>query len=218
MDTEFWLERWRQGQTGFHQQRVMPLLQKYWPSLALPPGSRVLVPLAGKSLDMVWLAEQGMRVLGVELSALAVEQFFAEHKLSPTQRDSAMGRHHIAGNIEVICGDIFELDSATLTGCAGFYDRAALIALPRATRRRYAAEIYGRLPMGCRGLLLTVDYPQAEMGGPPFAVDPAEVDTLYTERWTVQTLDERDILTHEPKFAERGLTRMSTSVYRLERL
>lgn len=217
MNKEFWLQRWREGQTGFHQDRVMPLLQKYWPSLALPADSRVLVPLAGKSLDIIWLASQGYRVLAVELSALAVEQFFTENQLTPTRHDSPLGQHHIAGNIEVICGDIFNLDAATLASCTGFYDRAALIALPPDTRARYAAHVYGNLPAHCRGLLLTLDYPQHEMDGPPFAVDGAEVNTLYAKPWVIQTLDERDILANEPKFAARGLTRMCTRVYRIER-
>ncbi|MBV6272386.1 thiopurine S-methyltransferase [Alcaligenaceae bacterium CGII-47] len=217
MDTEFWLQRWREGQIGFHQDRVMPLLQKHWPIVALPPGSRVLVPLAGKSLDIIWLASQGYRVLAIELSALAIKQFFTENNLSPTSHDSPLGRHHIAGDIEVICGDVFGLDATTLASCTGFYDRAALIALPHATRLRYATHVYGGLPAHCRGLLLTVDYPQHEMDGPPFSVDDAEVNALYGEHWTIQTLDERDILANEPKFAQRGLSRMCTRVYRLER-
>lgn len=216
MNTEFWLQRWQEGQIGFHQNRVMPLLQKYWPSLALPTDSQVLVPLAGKSLDIIWLASQGHRVLAVELSALAVEQFFTENQLTSTSHDSPLGQHHVAGNIEVICGDIFGLDAATLASCTGFYDRAALIALPPDTRRRYVDHVYGGLPAHCRGLLLTVDYPQHEMEGPPFAVSSVEVDMLYAERWVIETLDERDILANEPKFAERGLTRMCTRVYRLE--
>lgn len=217
MDAEFWLQRWREGQIGFHQNRVTPLLQKHWPGLAPPFGSRVLVPLAGKSLDVVWLASQGWRVLAIELSALAVEQFLAENRLAPTIRDTALGRHHLAGRIEVICGDIFDLDAATLAGCAAVYDRAALVALPPAMRQRYAREVYGRLPEGCRGLLLTVDYPQHEMEGPPFAVGQDEVRALYGDRWSILPLEERDALAGEPRFAERGLSRMRTNVYRLDR-
>src|SRR5690606_4810097 len=100
MDAEFWLERWRDGRTHFHQTRVTPLLAKYWPTLELPAGCKVLVPLSGKSLDMVWLAEQGHRVLGVELSSLAVEQFFAENNLTPSVRDGDQGRYYTAGDIE----------------------------------------------------------------------------------------------------------------------
>ncbi|HEY9572702.1 MAG TPA: thiopurine S-methyltransferase [Pusillimonas sp.] len=217
MDTEFWLQRWRDGQTGFHQTRVMPLLQKYWPALSVPQAGRVLVPLAGKSLDMAWLAGQGHRVLGVELSALAVEQFFAENNLHPATTDSPMGRHYVAGNIEVICGDIFGLDAATLAGCSGFYDRAALIALPPDMRRRYVEQVYGRLPAGCRGLLITLDYPSDQMSGPPFSVDDAEVRALYAGLWDVSGIDRRDVLPKEPKFAARGVTRMDTVVYRLTR-
>jgi len=107
MDAEFWLERWREGRTHFHQEKISPLLQKYWPTLALPAAGQVLVPLAGKSLDMLWLAAQGHRVLGVELSQLAVEQFFNENNLQAAQRDCAYGVHYVCGNIEIICGDIF---------------------------------------------------------------------------------------------------------------
>ncbi|OYV46586.1 MAG: thiopurine S-methyltransferase, partial [Burkholderiales bacterium 21-58-4] len=141
MEADFWLQRWREGQTRFHQGRVMPLLQKYWPGLSLPANSRVLVPLAGKSLDIIWLAEQGHHVLAVELSALAIEQFFTENNLHPSSRDTPLGRHFVAGRIEVICGDIFALDAATLADCAGFYDRAALIALPPAMRQRYVRHV-----------------------------------------------------------------------------
>jgi thiopurine S-methyltransferase len=83
MDPDFWHQRWRDNEIGFHQGEPAPLLQKHWPAVAAPAGSRVFVPLAGKSVDMVWLASQGHRVLGVELSPLAVEQFFAEHALEP---------------------------------------------------------------------------------------------------------------------------------------
>lgn len=217
METAFWLQRWQEGRIGFHQTRVMSLLQKYWPQAALPKGSRVLVPLAGKSLDMLWLAEQGHRVLGVELSELAVGQFFAENKLCPDTHDSALGRHYVAGDIEIIHGDVLTLDDATLAGCAGFYDRAALIALPPEMRKRYAERVYARLPAGCRGLLFTLEYPQQEMDGPPFSVPEAEIKTLHGGAWNIDVLDRRDVLAKEPHFAERGVTRMDTVAYLMER-
>lgn len=179
MQAEFWLQRWREGRTGFHHERPMPLLLEHWPSLALSKGSRVLVPLCGKTLDMPWLAAQGHRVLGVELSPLAVAQFFAEHGLVPERYASPMGVRHVAGDIEIIQGDVFGLDDATLAGCDAVYDRAAVIALPAPMRERYAHEVYARLPTGCRGLMITLEYPQAEMEGPPFSVDAAEVDVLF---------------------------------------
>lgn len=215
MDTDFWLERWREGRTHFHQDKVIPLLPKYWPTLSLPKNARVLVPLCGKSLDMVWLAEQGHQVLGVELSQLAIDQFMAENQLQPTTKTSALGTHHIAGNIEIICGDIFNLDAATLSSCTAAYDRAALIALPPAIRARYVAHVYGQLAPNYRGMLITLDYDQTKMDGPPFSVPEAEVQTLYTGHSSAKLIDRRDILAKEPKFVQRGLTQLDTLVFEL---
>jgi thiopurine S-methyltransferase len=217
MQAEFWLQRWREGRTGFHHERPMPLLLEHWPSLALPKGSRVLVPLCGKTLDMPWLAAQGHRVLGVELSPLAVAQFFAEHGLVPERHASPMGVRHVAGDIEIIQGDVFGLDDATLAGCDAVYDRAAVIALPAPMRERYAREVYARLPTGCRGLMITLEYPQAEMDGPPFSVDGGQVEALFEADWSIGLLERRDILAAQPKFQEAGVSSLHTSVYRLQR-
>ncbi len=217
MDPEFWHQRWREGRIGFHQDRVTPLLERHWSSLELAPGSRVFVPLAGKSLDLAWLASQGHRVLGVELSQLAVEQFFHEHGLAPAIRDSRYGRHYLAGGVELVQGDVFMLDAGLLSGCAAVFDRAALIALPPELRRRYADKVYARLPGGCRGLLVTIDYPPEEKQGPPFSVDGDEVQALFGSRWRIDLLERRDILDKEPRFAAEGVTRLHTAAYRLVR-
>jgi thiopurine S-methyltransferase len=217
MEPDFWLQRWHDNQIGFHQQRPTPLLVEHWPTLGVAPGARVFVPLAGKSLDLLWFATQGHRVLGVELSQLAVEAFFAEHGLAPEVGESRYGRHYRSGPIELICGDAFALDEAALADCAAVLDRAALIALPTDLRRRYAHELYARLPVGCRGLLITLEYPQREKAGPPFSVAEDEVRALYARDWTVERLERRDILAQQPGFIDEGVTALSTAVYRLDR-
>ncbi|PWK85868.1 thiopurine S-methyltransferase [Fulvimonas soli] len=217
MDPEFWHRRWREGRIGFHQDGVTPLLREFWPALGLPRGSRVFVPLAGKSLDLAWLAAQGHRVLGVELSPLAVRQFFAEHGLAPEERVSRHGRHFRAGDIELVCGDVFDLDAEALADCAAVYDRAALIALPPPLRRRYAREPYARLPAGCRGLLVALEYPQHEKAGPPFSVPEDEVRALFGRDWDVATLARREILAQQPGFAAEGVSALATAAYRLAR-
>lgn len=216
MEPEFWQQRWREGRIGFHQDRPTPLLEKYWPSLGVARGSRVFVPLAGKSLDLMWLAGQGLRVFGVELSALAVEEFFAEHGLAPEVREAADGRHYTAGNVELVRGDVFATDPAALAGCTAVYDRAALIALPPEMRKRYATEVYARLPAGCRGLLITLEYPQHEKQGPPFSVPEPEVQALFGRHWELRVLDRRDILAEQPGFQADGITALETVSYQLD--
>ncbi len=216
MQPDFWQQRWANYEIGFHQPAPTPLLLKYWPTLAVPAEAQVFVPLCGKSLDLAWLAAQGHRVLGVELSQIAVDEFFAEHGLVPEVEETRYGLHHRAGPIELICGDAFGLDAELLAGCAAVFDRAALIALPPDMRQRYARELYARLPQGCRGLLITLEYPQAERDGPPFSAEQLEVETLYADHWRVQLLEQRPIPPGTPGFID-GLSRLDTRVYRLDR-
>ena len=216
MEADFWLQRWNEGRTGFHRGEVMPLLEKHWSALGVD-GGRVFVPLAGKTLDMHWLAAQGHQVLGSELSPLAVDAFFAEAGLEPQVREDADGVHHRVGPLDLVRGDVFALSTALLGRVDAVYDRAALIALPPAMRREYVGKVYGRLPGGCRGLLITLEYPQAEMDGPPFSVEEAEVRGLFGPAWEVGLLERRDILAQEPRFAADGVSALSTAVYRLQR-
>ena len=153
----------------------------------------------------------------MELSPLAVEQFFAEHELTPQVSASAYGRRYVAGNIELICGDVFGLDADLLADCSAVYDRAALIALPPELRRRYVGDFLTQLPAGCRGLLVTLDYPPHEKQGPPFAVPEAEVHERYGGDWAVELLERRDILAEQPGFAAEGVTALETAAYRLLR-
>lgn len=223
MDAEFWLQRWREGRTGWHRDAVMPLLEQHWPALNVARDARVLVPLCGKTLDMLWLAEQGLRVRGVELSPLAVEAFLAEHQLHARARSGNDGtRYEVTnapdgGAIEIINGDAFAVDAATYAECTAFYDRAASIAFPAALRERLANEVYAHLPAGSRGLLITLEYPPTQKEGPPFPIDAAEVERLYARDWLIEQVDRRDILASQPGFAAEGVTALHTAVYTLTR-
>lgn len=216
MEPGFWHDRWREGRIGFHQERVTPLLEAHWDATGVPAGGRVFVPLSGKTLDMAWLAARGHPVLGVELSRLAIGQFFDEHRLVPEVRTSRYGTHFTAGGIDLVCGDAFALDAEALGDCAGVFDRAALIALPPDLRRRYVDELYAALPRGCRGLLVTLEYPQHEKAGPPFSVPETEVRASYGGDWQVDVLERRDALADQPGFAAEGVTALSTVAYRME--
>jgi len=217
MHAEFWQARWARSEIGFHLPEVNPYLQRYWPALGLPEGARVLVPLCGKSLDLAWLAGQGYQVVGVELAQRAVEDFFAEHGLKPLVSDVGVFRHYQAGNLEIYCGDFFALSAQQLDGCTALYDRAALIALPADMRARYVAHLSQLLPNGCRGVLVSLDYDQAQMDGPPFAVADDEVQRLFTPDWQLQELACGDVLGDNWKFLKRGLERLDERVYRLDK-
>lgn len=215
MDRDFWHERWQRNEIGFHQQEINAHLQDYWGQLAVPASGLVFVPLCGKSRDLLWLRARGHAVLGVELSPIAVRDFFAENALTPqVMRQGAFERHEADG-LAVLCGDFFDLTPELLQGVTGAYDRASLIALPPELRTRYAGHSAAILPAAAGTLLVTMEYAQNEMSGPPFAVREDEVRRLYDKRYTVTCLFTKDILAENPRFRERGLNTLTEKVYRL---
>ena len=217
MQPEFWHDRWERNQIGFHLQEVNPYLRRLWPTLEVAQGSRVLVPLCGKSLDLSWLAAQGYDVLGIELSQTAVEQFFAEQKVMPNIRQQGAFKVYEAGPVRIMCGDIFALSAADVADCSAFYDRAAMIALPVEMRAAYAGRLTQILPNGCKGLLITLDYDQSQMKGPPFSVPHAEVESLLCPAWSLEVVEQPDVLDQEWKFLKGGVTRLVERVYRLNK-
>lgn len=216
MQAEFWHSRWKNNQIGFHQSQVNAYLQQYWPALGVATGERVLVPLCGKSLDMLWLAGQGLQVLGVELSERAVEDFFNEHQLQPQVTQEGAFKVFRCEDVEIRCGDFFALTAADVGGCSALYDRAAVIALPEAMRKRYVAHLQAILPASAKGLLITLDYDQAQIDGPPFAVTDEEVQTLFVA-WQPLELAAHDVLDDSPKFQQAGASHLLERVYRLQR-
>lgn len=215
MQTDFWLERWRNQQIGFHQARVNAHLETYWPDLSIPVGDPVFVPLCGKSLDMLWLASQGHRVIGVELSPIAAESFFVENGLSPTVHRKGPFEVYRTDEIEIRCGDFFDLTSGDLSEVRAVYDRASLVALPEEMRQRYAAHMAELLAVDAQVMLITFEYPQGQMAGPPFSVGAGEVHRLYDEAFDVSVLATLDVLAQNERFRLAGVTRMEEHVFRM---
>jgi thiopurine S-methyltransferase len=178
MHADFWLERWKNGQTGFHNAEANPLLLAHFAALDPLPDARIFVPLCGKTRDIAWLLSQGYQVVAAELSRIAIDQLFAELGAVPEiSEEGALLRYHAQG-VTVFVGDIFALTPDLLGRVDAIYDRAALVALPPEMRARYAAHLMA-LTAKAPQLLLCFSYDQSLAAGPPFSVDPAEVRALY---------------------------------------
>jgi thiopurine S-methyltransferase len=188
MEAGFWHERWEAGEIGFHQDSTHQMLVKHWPALRLAAGACVLVPLCGKSRDMLWLADTGYDVVGVELSEIAVQAFLAENDL--VAQSGAAGRFAAcrAGRVTLLCGDFFALTPEVTGPIAAVYDRAALVALPPDMRRRYVAKLRQLCAPGVQMLLITFEYAEGAISAPPFCVPEAEVRSLYSEWCAVDLL------------------------------
>src|SRR6185295_4202549 len=140
IDEAYWLRRWKEGDTGWHQDAPEPALLKHFGDLK---KARVLVPLCGKSIDVAWLASRGNEVVGVEISEHAIESFFREQELKFEKTKEGPFQRYVAEKITILQRDFFELTPELLGPFDAIYDRAALIALPTDLRSRYVAQIRG---------------------------------------------------------------------------
>ena len=192
MEASFWHAKWEKSEIGFHQEDVNPLLLDHFNALSLPAGSRVFVPLCGKTRDILWLLESGYRVVGVELSRMAIEQLFAEMELQPAISQVGQLTRFAVEDVDIYCGDIFELTGSELGQVGAVYDRAALVALPASMRQRYAEHLVAIT--GCaRQLLIAYEYDQSQQDGPPFAVSADEVRRLYGRQYVPVLLTSAEV-------------------------
>ncbi|MDD2942210.1 MAG: thiopurine S-methyltransferase [bacterium] len=215
MHHDFWHERWRQNQIGFHQPVVNLYLQRFWPKLHLKEKARVLVPLCGKSSDMLWLLEQGFQVVGVELSTLAVDAFFAENNLQAAVRRKGDFVFYELDDLQIYCGDFFAIGTEMLGRIDAVYDRASLIALPPEMRVDYARQMSNLLMPGTESLLITFDYLQEEMSGPPFSVSAEEIEQLYGDWCDIDILACDNVEEPQGRFKDQKLSQITERVFRL---
>jgi thiopurine S-methyltransferase len=218
VNSDFWHDRWHTAQIGFHRSSVDDNLTQHWRDLALPKTARVLVPLCGKSLDLLWLRDQGHAVVGIELSDIALQAFFAENGVAARRHALPHFDLYEAEDLECYRGDLFELTSERLGKVAAVYDRASLVSWPPAQRSRYVEHLRALTATSTQTLLITLEYAQTEMKGPPFSVDSAEVHRLYSRHHSIQELARRDILDTEPRMRARGVSSLTEVCYRITRL
>ncbi|MFW5432238.1 MAG: thiopurine S-methyltransferase [Methylophilaceae bacterium] len=193
MEPDFWLKKWESNVIGFHKSEANSLLVENLSALSLTQGNRVFVPLCGKTLDIAWLLSKDYRVVGVELSAIAVNQLFESLALVPNIGDAGKLKHYSAENIDIFVGDIFHLTNKPLGLVDAIYDRAAFIALPKDMRERYAAHLV-EITDGAPQLLISFEYDQNLLAGPPFAISNKEIHQHYQAAYDLSLIASAEVL------------------------
>jgi thiopurine S-methyltransferase len=205
-----WLERWREGRIGWHEAEGNRSLRKYWTE----SGKRVLVPLCGKTRDLIWLEARGNEVVGVELSEIAIRAFFEENGIACSKVEGELTAY-VADDrpITIYCGDYFKFSpTMTNTQFDGYYDRGALVALPPDLRHDYVAHTRSLLTGDASKLIIGVEYDQSSANGPPFSVPEQAMLALWPELQRVDAYD--DMENCPPKFREAGLVMMLEVVWK----
>lgn len=190
MQHEFWHNKWRNSQIGFHEDLGNTLLKQHFSSLQLHQQHCVFVPLCGKSADMTWLVQQNVEVIGVELNESAVEQYFESLDQLPVISLVGNLKCYQGKNITIWVGDIFELTQSQLGRVDAIYDRAALVALPEDMREQYRQHLLS-ICNHAPQLLITLEYDQSLTSGPPFSINNSMVNEYYQSNYQVELLAEQ---------------------------
>lgn len=192
MDAGFWHQKWEKGEIAFHESETNPLLIRHFEKLNTAAGSRVFLPLCGKTRDIAWLLAGGHRVVGAELSALAIEQLFSELGVVPEIDAAGKLVHYCASGIDIHVGDIFDMSAEVLGPIGAIYDRAAMVALPAGVREKYASHLID-ITSAAPQLLVTLEYDQQRLEGPPFSVDEVEVRRHYGAAYQLQRVESNTV-------------------------
>jgi len=208
-----WHDRWNEGRIGFHRPEVHPLLLST-ESRFTHDGKRVFVPLAGKSLDLLHLAKEGLDVVAVELVGMAVEALFAEAEIAHEVSQHGPFKVYRAKGITVYVGDFFDLEPEVTGTFDRIWDRASLVALPKDVRKRYTAHLRRFAAPGARLLLSCLEYDQSVMEGPPFSVSRSEVGGHYGDL-DLSEISRADVI-ESSRWKERGHTTWIEAAYLIQ--
>ena len=193
MEPEFWHQRWAENDIGFHEAETNTLLVKHFHLLGVDEGSRIFLPLCGKTRDIAWLLSNGYQVVGIELSEGAITELFADLEIIPEISQVDKLKRYSGQHIEIYVGDIFDLSSEVLGSVDAIYDRAALVALPTEIRNRYSVQVQtitNRSPQ----LLICFEYNQSLMSGPPFSINADEVTRQYDNSYHFTLVESIDVI------------------------
>ena len=192
MDADFWHQRWKENSIAFHQNAANPVFVDYIDTVSLEKKGRVFVPLCGKTLDIAWLLSRGYRVVGAELSEIAIKQLFTGLKVEPRVTMTGKIAHYCADNIDVFVGDFFDLTKEVLGLVDAVYDRAAYVALPQDLRGKYGEHLCA-VTDAAPQLLVTYNYDQSLLQGPPFSIGEEEIYRNYKDHYTISPLASLDV-------------------------
>ena len=210
-----WESRWQEDRIGFHLKEVNPYLIRFSDQLLHQNPDRVFVPLCGKTLDLCWLTTKTEKVIGVELVSKAVQDFFVENNIDYLLQQDKTLQKYSSKSIDIYLGDFFDLNPEQTSSFKAIYDRASIVAIEKPVRREYVDHLITFLDTAGRILLITLEYDQNQMEGPPYSVPAEEIEKLFAPLGSLKLLETCDIL--DDCFRNKGLTQLLEHVFLIEK-
>ena len=187
---EYWIQQWTDKKINFHQDLFEPFLEKHFPVMG---PTTILIPLCGKSKDILFFTQRGHQVIGIEVSELACDAFFLENGIEYGTENIENFKIYKSKCVTIYCGDFFKVKPEFMNAVSFIYDRAALIALPKDARKNYVEYLLAlssnNAEIAKTILLISLEYTSKERTGPPFSVDKIEIESLYGNSFEVREVE-----------------------------
>lgn len=217
MDVSYWKKRWLDGQTGWHENEVHPLLIKYYDFLSLSLKKHFFFPLCGKTLDLDWILSKNHTTTGVEASEIAIKE--VENRLKVSFKKAAYQNFtkHTFGNLTLMQGNYFDLDTTLIDPIDVVFDRGAFVAIHPNQRKKYI-EMYNKL-LTHESIILLVAYQYNENAStnPPYSLSELQIRALMEPDFDIEICESEEILDIDPKFKERGINVFARNVYKIQK-
>ncbi|CAM1291497.1 TPMT (predicted) [Pycnogonum litorale] len=191
-----WQNSWKDGKAYWHNNKPHPDLVKYFQELTNGQKDvKVLFPLCGKAVDMMWVYGQGHRIVGVEAVEQPVQEFFSENKLQYSKIDCPIVDGELYqtrdGRLKIFRCDLFNFNSESDGLMDAVWDRGSFVAIKPYLRIRYGKLMHSLMAEDFQYLLSTVRYdPTPTFNGPPHSVENDEVYSCF-KPWKIVLLEHK---------------------------
>ncbi|MCO4781101.1 MAG: thiopurine S-methyltransferase [Candidatus Cloacimonetes bacterium] len=218
MEARFWEDKWENKVIGFNQSTVNPFLKEFGNYFKESTGD-IFVPLCGKSIDMLYLQDQSKKnIIGSELVESAVIEFFNENSIDYQVQAKNSLKVYTSSNYQLIQGDIFQISKDQLQSVQWVYDRASIVALPKAMRKQYAEFLIQNVPQANIMFILFEYDDSKKLIGPPFSVTSDEIQELFSSHYSIELINSHQTEPKRPKFVEQNIKLISENTYILKPL
>ena len=146
---------------------------RLWEDNVLQPGT-LMVPGCGQGHEVIYFAERGFQVTGVDFSPGAVKLL----------GDSLIRKNL---NAQVLHRDFFELEAAHDQAYDAMLEQTFFCAIHPDQRPAYVETVSRILKPG--GLLFGLFYETGEEGGPPFNTTEVDIRNHFSEAFDIERLE-----------------------------
>lgn len=171
MDSEAWEARYQGDDTPWDLGAPTPEFVRLVKAGFFTPGAALIIPGSGSGYDAVYAAVHGLRVTAVEFAASGGERMLALAKAEQKKL-----------SLTWLQEDFFQLAPAAFDF---FWEYTFYCAIAPEDRAKYARQAAALIKPGGKlaGLFFPLD---GRPGGPPFSVEIAEAEKLFSPYFTLE--------------------------------